>query len=304
MGRRVQGSIVRKKQLWYGVADLGRDARGVRCRKWTRGFEKRREAERDLARLISSGTPTLPAHMIVVTLIREYVDHVESQGRQKTTVERYRSLLRSNIEPNLATTRLSTLRGSHLNEFYAALREKGLSDTTVSHVHGLLTATFRWGRRCGRTDRDPMIGVDPPRRARSNARAMRPDDARAFFAWLPTTGWARWHPLFLFALATGMRRGELLALRRENVDIGRGVVIVAESLAETKGAVYRKATKTEHIREIPLSALAVKALGLADRVRALDREHAEEAYEDHDLVFAGPAGCRIRPMTVATHEWR
>ncbi len=268
MGRRTQGSIVRKKSLWYGVADLGRDARGVRCRKWTRGFEKRRDAERDLARLISTATPTLPAQMTVAALVQDYVDHVESQGRQKTTVARYRSLLRSNIEPSLATTRISAIRGSFLNDFYAKLRAQGLSDTTVAHVHGLLTATVRWGRRCGRTDRDPMIGVDPPRRSRSRASAMRPEDARAFFAWLPTTAWARWHPLFLFALATGMRRGELLALRRENVDVARGVVIVAESLAETNGAVYRKAT-TEHIREIPLSALAAQALDLADRVRAL-----------------------------------
>jgi len=77
-----------------------------------------------------------------------------------------------------------------------------------------------------------------------------------------------------------MRRGELLALRRENVDVARGVVIVAESLAETKGDVYRKATKTEHIREIPLSALATQALELAERVRVLDRERAVEGYED------------------------
>jgi len=117
--------------------------------------------------------------MTVAALVSDYVDHVESQGRQRTTVARYRLLLRSNIEPSLATTRISSLRGSLLNDFYAKLRAQGLSDTTVAHVHGLLTATFRWGRRCGRTDRDPMIGVDRPRRSRSSARAMRPEDARA-----------------------------------------------------------------------------------------------------------------------------
>ncbi len=68
-----------------------------------------------------------------------------------------------------------------------------------------------------------MIGVEPPRRARPSVRAMRAENARGFFAWLPTSSWARWHPIFLFALATAARRGEVLALRRENIDLTRGV---------------------------------------------------------------------------------
>jgi integrase len=62
-----------------------------------------------------------------------------------------------------------------------------------------------------------------------------------------------------------LRRGEVLALRRENVDDACAVVIVAEPLAESRGIVRRKATKSEHIREIPLSSLALKALQMAKR---------------------------------------
>jgi integrase len=127
---------------------------------------------------------------------------------------------------------------------------------------------------------------------------MRAEDARGFFAWLPTSSWARWHPIFLFALATAARRGEVLALRRENIDLTRGIAIIAESLAESRGLIYRKATKTEHIREVPLSPLALEALQLADELRKRDQLRAQEAYEDHDLVFASPSGTFIRPMTV------
>lgn len=300
MERRSRGSIVykEKRKLYYGVVDLGRDSNGRRSRKWTRGFEKRRDAERALAKLLATGSPTLPGNFTVVELIEQYINHAEKIGRQPTTVERYRSLLRSNIVPIIGQVHMNALKAQKINAVYDELRERELAPTTIVHVNGLLSATFNWAIRIGRIDRDPMVGVQPPRRARSNARAIRPDEARRFFAWLEQSSWARWRPMFLFSLATGMRRGEVLALRDENVDLTRGVVIVAEAIAESRGTIYRKSTKTEEIRELPLSALAIEALTLQDAVRDADRAAAAGSYEDHDLVFADPYGRWLRPMAV------
>lgn len=193
---------------------------------------------------------------------------------------------------------MNAAKAEKINALYDELREHDLAATTITHVHGLLNATFRWARRVGRIDRDPMLGVEPPRRARSNARAIRPDEARRFFAWLPQSPWARWCPLFLFSLATGMRRGEVVGLRSENVDVGRGVVIVAEAVAESRGVIYRKSTKSEEIRELPLSALATEALAAQEVQREADRTAAGSSYEDHDLVFPDENGHRLRPMAV------
>ncbi len=296
MTRRLQGSITKKKGLWYGVADLGRDSRGKRSRKWSRGCVNRRGAERELARLITTGTPTLPGRCALGSLIDDYILETESRGRQKTTVERYRSLLKNNIGPYIGMLRIGVLKAEKVNRLYADLRARDLAPTTIAHVHGLLTATLRWARRAGRMDRDPMIGVDPPRRSHSSARAMRIEDARKFFDALPQSARARWHAFFLFALATGMRRGEILALRREHVDHDRAVAIVAESLAESRGAVYRKPTKTERIREVPLSPLAVEALVMIACQRDSERAAAGDAYEDHELIFPDRLGRCVRPM--------
>lgn len=300
MERRSRGSIVfkPKRGLWYGVADFGRDLRGKRSRKWTSGFEKRRDAEKGLAKLLATGMPSLPGNFTLVELIDEYIKHTEKLNRQRTTVERYRSLLRSNIVPYVGQLRFSATKGDKINALYDELRERELAPTTIAHVHGLLNATFKWARRVGRIDRDPMIGVEQPHRAKSGARAIRADEARGFFTWLPQSPWARWTPLFLFSLATGMRRGEVLGLRSENVDLARGIVIVAEALAESRGTVYRKSTKTEGIRELPLSALAIEALTAQAAQREADELKAGAGYEDHDLVFPDERGQRLRPMAV------
>ena len=95
-----------------------------------------------------------------------------------------------------------------------------------------------------------------------------------------------------------MRRGEVVGLRIENVYRQRGVVIVTEAIAESRGVVYRKSTKSEKIREVPLSGFAIEALTIQAEMRTADRESAGEAYIDHDLVFCDEIGRRLHPTAV------
>ena len=74
----------------------------------------------------------------------------------------------------------------------------------------------------------------------------------------------------LIALCTGMRRGEILALRWKNIDLDRGVARVVESLEQTKAALRFKAPKTEKARAITLPSFTVEEL------RRLKRQQAEE----------------------------
>ena len=76
----------------------------------------------------------------------------------------------------------------------------------------------------------------------------------------------------LIALSTGMRRGEILALRWKNIDLDRGVARVVESLEQTKAALRFKAPKTEKARAITLPSFTVEEL------RRLKRQQAEELF--------------------------
>ncbi|MHB8147572.1 MAG: tyrosine-type recombinase/integrase [Vulcanimicrobiaceae bacterium] len=237
---------------------------------------------------------TMPSQ--VGGLIDDFILSREALGRERKTMARYRSLAKNNIVPYIGTASVATLRSDRLDRFFAQLRVDELSDTTIAHVYGLLSAAFRWGMRKDRVDRNPTQSVDPPRRSRSAGKALSIDEVVSFIDWLPTSHWARWRPLFLFALATGMRRGEILALRREWIDSTRGIIWVAESVGECDGATYLKRPKTDHPREVALSPLAWGALKDASAVREHDRELLGGAYEDRDLVFADVYGHRIRPM--------
>jgi integrase len=106
----------------------------------------------------------------------------------------------------------------------------------------------------------------------------------------------------LIALATGMRRGEILAVRWRNLDLERGVLRVVESLEQTKAGTRFKRPKNEKTRAITLPAFAV------DELRQRKREQAEELLrlgvrqDGNTLVCARADGSVMLPTSL-THEF-
>lgn len=106
----------------------------------------------------------------------------------------------------------------------------------------------------------------------------------------------------LMALATGARRGEVLAMRWRNVDLDRGTVRIVESLEQTKTAIRFKAPKTDRARAVTLPSFAV------DELRRLKREQAEKLLAlgvrqtDATLLCARADGEPLQPQSL-THEF-
>jgi hypothetical protein len=67
-------------------------------------------------------------------LVQDYVDRAESRGRQRSTIARYRGLLRNNITPNIGSVVIANLMADQIDKLYADLRGAGLADTSVTHA--------------------------------------------------------------------------------------------------------------------------------------------------------------------------
>ena len=180
------------------------------------------------------------------------------------TFERYAELLRMHVTPNIGAARVQKLRAVDLSELYAKLLRggrgdgRGLSARTVGHVHRVLHRALGHAAKWGVVQANVAALVSPPRVASVEIEILSADAIKAMLAKIRGR---TLYPIVLTALGTGARRGELLALRWQDIDLDRAVARVEQSLEQTKAGLQFKEPKTRHgRRSIALPAYLVTEL--------------------------------------------
>jgi integrase len=222
------------------------------------------------------------------------------------TYSRYEELLRLHIVPHVGSKRIQKLRATHLQTLYATLQREpalegaGLAARTVLHVHRVVHRMLRHAAQWGVVHQNAASLVDAPSVPETEIDILTPDQLQTILRTL--AGIRR--TIAALALGTGMRRGEMLALRWQDIDLQAAVLRVERSLEQTTefGLVF-KAPKTKHGRRtITLPASTVAEL----------REHwirQQEAWlaaglgrMNDALVFGEPDGSPRSPNAL-TKEW-
>ncbi len=252
----MQGSIrKRSTDSWQLRVSLGKDRATGKYRYVSRTVQGgKRDAQMALAQLVTEvgkGQHQHTERHTLEELLERWMKHLKAQGRAPGTLERYRSAINSTIVPALGHQNIDRLTGADIDAFYAALAEKGRKPTTIRKSHAILSASLRQAVRWGWLDQTPMVRATPPssrvpevkvptvdevRRLLEEARAINPDLAS----------------LLHVAATTGLRRGELGALRWEDIDFEASTLTVLRSASDTDGIVFIKDTKTHAARRLAL----------------------------------------------------
>jgi integrase len=261
---------------WAIVLEIRDPESGKRKRKWHSFAGSKRAAQIECARLIaelSGGGYVEPARTTLTEFLDRWLEHVKTQVSPRSH-ERYCELARKNIVPLLGTTALSKLQPAAISSAYAKAlagghrkRPGGLAPRTVHHMHRILRQALQQAVRWQILVRNPAELVKPPRVERTKSATLSAEQAAQLLGALAHS---RVYWPTLIALATGMRRGEVLALRWQHVDLERGVLEVVETIEETKTSLRFKPPKNGKTRAITLPAFAVAEL------RRLKLEQAEE----------------------------
>lgn len=265
-------------------------------------------AERKALEARERGIDLSPKTVTVAELLDRFVPDRRAKGRALRTIMRYEELAKLTIGPHIGTIPLAKLAPAHLSAWLATLQERGsvkrkaLSPKSIWHAFMLLRSTLRWAVRHDLAWRNVAEVIDPPSVPRSQARAIDEQEAARFFKAANET---RWGAFFRLALGTGARRGELLALRWEDVsipDLGHATVTVRRAFVEPKGKggrIVEKGTKTDRVRSIPLGELAIDALRSQWAMQTRERRECGPSHSDSGHVFqherGGPIG-RTLPL--------
>lgn len=247
------------KDVWTAVLRLPRASNGVRRQRRFTFVGNKKDAEKALITefaAIGNGTFVTPDRTTLGQYLADWLVSSRSTFAGKTW-ERFEGIARVHVIPRLGDVSLQRLTAIHLTKAYAEWRESGLSGQTVIHHHRLLHRVLAQALREGRVRQNVAAIADKPKATRREMRFLSTDEiARVFDAAEET----RFSPLIPIALATGARRGELLGLKWDDVDLARGTVAVRQSLEQTKRGVAEKTPKSGKSRVIALSAGAIETL--------------------------------------------
>jgi integrase len=146
---------------------------------------------------------------------------------------------------------------------------------------------------------NPTKAVSPPKPSKNEMKALTREEANQLLEALQ--GHFLWLPTFL-AVTSGMRRGELLGLKWDDIDWDKRTLTVKRSLKQSKGQISLEKPKTRYsLRTITLSDIVISALRVHKRAQAEERLRLGSIYTDRGLVLPAPGGGFLAPDTLSTN---
>jgi integrase len=308
----VRGTIIKYKpkrgKPTFGYSFfVGRGENGKRIQKLKRGFVTKAEADEACQRAIAEHQKA-PAPERTMPTFAEFFERwhreVVMRAHSPKTAERSHELGQYAVRL-FGDTPLDQLTSEQLTAAVNRLLDHGgrvtkqyphgkpLAPKTVRHIAFLVQACLQQAMDWDIIPKNPMKKVRKPKVPRRRPHVV---DRAGFDALLGRAAGLGVYPVIVVAMATGMRRGELLALEWSDVDWDSGLLEVSKSLEETKsGGLRIKTTKSGHARRFAIPASVLEVL----RQHRQDQDHQRALYgSDYgnlNLVFARPDGHYYNP---------
>jgi integrase len=218
------------------------------------------------------------------------------------TFESYERLVRVHVAAQLGRVKLKNLSPAHLQGLYRERLDAGLSPRTVQYIHVVLHRALKQALRWNLVPRNVATAVDPPRVHKQEIRPLSPEQTRTL---LETAREDRLEALYVIAVHCGLRQGELLALRWDDVDLDAGTLRVNRTLAVTKNGPSFTAPKTaKSRRSVRLTGGAVEALKRHGGRQAQEIMKSDTLYRDQGLVFASEVGTPLNRHNLGRRSFK
>ena len=260
-------------------------------------LEKRTEA----LRAIAIGVDPTSSRQTVSDYFGSFLEAKRSRVRRSTWA-RYETHVRLDILPVLGAVQLAKLGPQHLEHLYVRLLDARKAPQSVRRIHALIHHALAQAMRRNLLVRNVAELVDPPRVARREMLTLTEIQVRQF---LQAATQDRFEALYVLALTTGLRQGELLALRWSDLQLDNAMLQVLRTLTWGPGGWTFGEPKTSHSRRrIELSVAAVAAFRRHRAAQLKQRLVAVGAYQDLGLVFATEIGTPIEPSNLTRRSFR
>ena len=256
--------------------------------------QKLRAAMADL----DAGTYKAPCKMTVAQWldiwVAEYLNSVKP-----LTKHNYNKQVQKHFKPALGAVRLDALDTHTIQRFYNSLSASGLSPKTVKNLHGILHCALQQAIACDYLSRNPADACKLPKVTNPEIKPLEPVEIARLLKEAEQDDYCN---LFIVAMFTGMRQGELLGLAWECVDFNSGIITVKQQLQCKDGNYFLETPKSGKNRTILPAPIVMDALRNQLQRQQKEQEQAGKMWDNQfNLVFTDALGKYLVRRTVVKH---
>lgn len=266
--------------------------------------KSRQEVARRLAEALrdrDKGLPIVGERQTTAQFLAAWLDVVKTTigvGTSKT----YEEIVRLHLVPTIGALPLGKLTPQHVQTLYAKKLDAGLSTTTAHHIHAVLHRALESAVALDLVVRNVTDRVTAPRMRRHEMEVFSPEQSKAF---LDAIAVDPLETLYVLALTTGMRQGELLGLTWRDIDLDAGWLHIHTTVRKLRGEFVFAPPKTKRSRRgVALTTMAVEALKRHQQRHMKARVTAGLAWKDNDLVFCNATGGPLDGRNLLRHHFR
>lgn len=286
---------------WSYYVDVGRDHRGRRRQLTRGGFATKaaaRGALRSLLDDVRAGAGNEAHTLSTAAYLEEWI--AGKRSLRPSTLKSYREHLDNHLLPHLGQHRLRDLQPRHIDEMLNRLASKKggtLSTGSLRRIYSTLRTALNAAVLRRLIPYNPAIAVELPSPTRSQVNVWTAEQVAAF---LDSVREHRLYPLFHLVVVTGMRRGEVIGLRWQDVDLDRGLVSVRQQVVQLGGKLHVGPPKTKSgYRALALDAVSVEVLRAHRAAQGLEKDAWGAAWHQTGHVFTRPDGRLLSPELVS-----
>ena len=308
-----EGGITKRKDgSWMAYLEVGRDSEGKRIRKYFYGRTKADVTLKlnDASSDVRHGRYKDPEKITYGEWLDEWME-VWKTELKPTTRESYEYLIKTHIKPEFEFIPLIKIDETSLQKFFNEKKKSGLSPRTVKYIHSVVNGALRKAVDLKMITANPARTVDLPKQKQKDISFF---DSEQIGKFLELVKHDDYYSAYLLELWTGMRRGELLALRWRDIDLKGGSVKVNKGMVRTKadGLIFQEPKTTFGKREIEIPSNVCEVLRFYQEKQKKQKEKAGVAWvqqlvflkgepEENDLVFTNKIGQPLDPRAFSSH---
>jgi len=326
-----EGSITQRKDgRWQGCITIGMDPKTGKPKKQYFYGKKRKEVQDKITEAlgdIRKGTFAEPTKLTVGEWLETWLNNYMKPSLRPTTWASYETQVNKHLKPAFEHVKLQSLQTRQLQNLYnkklegnrADKKEGGLSPRSVRYIHTVIRAAL------DQAVKEKIITINPANAAKlpkMEQKEVQSLDTEGVTLFLQEAAKTKHYAAYLLDIATGLRRGELLALKWEDItlrtqkgemitagnnfkwkdiNMETAVITVNRNLVRTKEGLTFQRPKNNKTRTVNIPGNVLNELKTHNKKQSAKKLELGKAYKDEGLVFCLDDGSRMDPRGFARH---